>query len=35
MRHTIALVDDDQNILTSISMALEAEGFDVKTYGDG
>ena len=35
VRHTIALVDDDQNILTSISMALEAEGFDVKTYGDG
>ena len=35
MRHTIALVDDDQNILTSISMALEAEGFDVKTYSDG
>jgi two-component system response regulator ChvI len=35
VRHTIALVDDDQNILTSISMALEAEGFDVKTYSDG
>ena len=29
MRHTIALVDDDQNILTSVSMALEAEGFSV------
>jgi two-component system response regulator ChvI len=28
-------VDDDQNILTSISMALEAEGFAVRTYTDG
>jgi two-component system, OmpR family, response regulator ChvI len=35
VRHTIALVDDDQNILTSISMALEAEGFDVKAFADG
>ena len=32
---TIALVDDDRNILTSVSMVLEAEGFDVKTYTDG
>ncbi len=32
---TIALVDDDRNILTSVSMTLEAEGFDVKTYNDG
>ncbi len=32
---TIALVDDDRNILTSVSMALEAEGFTVKTYTDG
>jgi len=32
---TIALVDDDQNILTSVSMALEAEGFAVRTYTDG
>lgn len=31
----IALIDDDRNILTSVSMALEAEGFDVKTYMDG
>ena len=31
----IALVDDDRNILTSVSMALEAEGFNVKTYMDG
>jgi two-component system response regulator ChvI len=33
--HTIALVDDDRNILTSVSMALEAEGFKVRTYTDG
>lgn len=32
---TIALVDDDRNILTSLSLALEAEGFDVRTYSDG
>jgi len=31
----IALVDDDRNILTSVSMALEAEGFEVETYTDG
>ncbi|MDX1484611.1 MAG: response regulator transcription factor [Alphaproteobacteria bacterium] len=35
MARTIALVDDDQNILTSVSMSLEAEGFDVDTYTDG
>ena len=35
MARTIALVDDDQNILASISMSLEAEGFDVNTYTDG
>ena len=35
MHQTIALVDDDQNILTSVSMALEAEGFRVHTYKDG
>jgi two-component system response regulator ChvI len=35
MQHTIALVDDDRNILTSVSMALEAEGFKVRTYADG
>jgi two-component system response regulator ChvI len=33
--HTIALVDDDRNILTSVSMALEAEGFTVRPYSDG
>ena len=32
---TIALVDDDRNILTSVSMALEAEDFIVRTYRDG
>jgi len=32
---TIALVDDDRNILTSVSMMLEAEGFEVTTYSDG
>ena len=33
--HTIALVDDDRNILTSVTMALEAEGFDVRSFTDG
>ena len=28
-------MDDDRNILTSVSMTLEAEGFDVETYNDG
>ena len=32
---TIALVDDDHNILTSVSIALEAEGYRVVTYSDG
>ena len=35
MTQTIALVDDDRNILTSISIALEKEGFKVQTYLDG
>ena len=35
MAYTIALVDDDRNILTSVSMALDAEGFKVRTYTDG
>lgn len=35
MPETIALVDDDRNILTSVSMALEAEGFRVRTFADG
>jgi two-component system response regulator ChvI len=35
MHRTIALVDDDRNILTSVSMTLEAEGYRVRTYNDG
>jgi len=35
MGHSIALVDDDRNILASLSIALEAEGFRVRCYGDG
>ncbi|MFN7634729.1 MAG: response regulator, partial [Acetobacteraceae bacterium] len=35
MAPTIALVDDDRNILTSVSMTLEREGFTVRTYTDG
>ncbi len=32
---TIALVDDDRNILTSLRMALESEGYNTQTYNDG
>ena len=32
---TIALVDDDRNILTSVSIVLEAEGYRITTYTDG
>jgi two-component system response regulator ChvI len=35
MSQQIALVDDDRNILTSVSIALEAEGYKVSTYTDG
>jgi len=35
MSKIIALVDDDRNILTSVSMALENEGFKIQTYLDG
>ena len=35
MKQTIALVDDDRNILTSVTMTLEQEGFQVRTYTDG
>ena len=35
MKQTIALVDDDRNILTSVAMTLEQEGFQVRTYTDG
>ena len=31
----IALVDDETNILTSVSLALESEGFTVDTYLNG
>ena len=35
MSHAIALVDDDENILASLSAALEDEGYKVDTYADG
>ena len=35
MSDKIYLVDDDRNILVSVSMALEAEGFKVETFNDG
>ena len=35
MSEKIVLVDDDRNITTSVSMALESEGFIVKTFNDG
>jgi DNA-binding NarL/FixJ family response regulator len=35
MPHMIVLVDDDRNILTSLSMTLQQEGFSVRTYTDG
>lgn len=35
MPQTIALVDDDRNILTSVQMTLEAEGYAVRTFTDG
>lgn len=35
MSYKIALVDDDQNILTSLSMSIKAEGFAVKTFNNG
>ncbi len=31
----IALVDDDRNILTSVSIGLQAEGFATRVYADG
>lgn len=34
MSASIALVDDDRNILTSVSIALQAEGFVVRLYSD-
>ena len=35
LMQTIALVDDDRNILTSVSVAFEAEGYRIMTYRDG
>jgi len=35
MAHSIALVDDDRNILSSVTTILEAEGFAVRSYTDG
>ena len=35
MKNNIFLIDDDKNILTSVSMLLETEGFNVKTFSDG
>jgi len=35
MASTIALVDDDRNILTSLSVALQSEGFATRVYTDG
>jgi len=35
MSQAIALVDDDHNILTSVSIALQAEGFVTRVYSDG
>lgn len=34
MSHVIALVDDDRNILTSVSIALQQEGFVTRVYAD-
>ena len=34
-QHTIALVDDDRNILTAVSIGLAAEGFATRVYADG
>lgn len=35
MSVVIALVDDDRNILTSVSIALQAEGYLTRVYSDG
>ena len=34
MNEKIILIDDDNNILTSVSVALKAEGWVVETYND-
>jgi two-component system response regulator ChvI len=35
LRRSIALVDDDRNILTTLSIALQAEGYATRVYSDG
>ena len=35
MKNNVFLIDDDKNILTSVSMLLESEGYKVKTFSDG
>ena len=32
---SIVLVDDDRNILTSLRMVLETEGYNIRTFNDG
>ncbi|MBS1240308.1 MAG: DNA-binding response regulator [Proteobacteria bacterium] len=34
-QQVVALVDDDRNILTSVSIALQSEGFATRVYSDG
>ncbi|MFC4291905.1 response regulator [Sphingorhabdus arenilitoris] len=34
MEPSIALVDDDKNILTSVSIAMQSEGFTTRIYSD-
>ena len=34
-QQVIALVDDDRNILTTVSIALQAEGYATRLYSDG
>src|SRR6187397_3664866 len=34
-QRSIALVDDDRNILTTLSIALQAEGYAIRVYSDG
>ena len=34
MSEKIILIDDDNNILTSVSVALKSEGWVVETYND-
>ena len=35
MKNNVFLIDDDKNILTSVSMLLENEGYKVRTFSDG